>query len=331
MAAINHNEWQRQFLTLKKSTMGQLDKTEQKRLSKLMQEVDALKDPQAFLDRIEKQHDSLKEQVEKLSSEKTELEKHVKDIITQLNMKVMQPDLHLELCFNCGNKAEKLLQCPKCKITEYCSKQCFENHWKGGHKKVCALFLKNSQDRNSDALLASSAKTIMNELEHVRATSVSETAYAVIEKEKQELLDEKQKLLDEKQKLEDAKKESDGKAKLWHDVSVEREETIKKMKSELQALQTQNDKQQKTILELEMKEKVDIRLCSICQITDKDHTLVALGDVECGHMMCGPCAFAIIEKHNPVCPTCNNPLWRAVKSYTVHRGSMLQLIVASVC
>lgn len=43
----------------------------------------------------------------------------------------------LPSCANCG-RTRHLVQCSKCKKTNYCGKECQTRHWKLGHKKVCS-------------------------------------------------------------------------------------------------------------------------------------------------------------------------------------------------
>ena len=47
-------------------------------------------------------------------------------------------------CFGCGLKSESLMNCGKCKLVKYCSRECQTKSWQSGHKGLCS---------NSDNLL----------------------------------------------------------------------------------------------------------------------------------------------------------------------------------
>lgn len=263
----------------------------------------------------------------RLKADNKQLEEHVsllkdnfKKLQTEMNELTLQGAKCVDeymvfnrCCANCGmvpesgnaagsgNDAPKLLKCEQCSIAQYCGKECQKQHWNRGHDTACALLKKNDVDSQKIMSLATSSKMIKTELAHMRKTTVSKTELKAIQDENKLLLT--------------SKKTFEGRAQYWYDVAVSNEIKNEDQKVKIEALQAQIDMQQRTIMELELKEKVDIRICSICQIREKDHTLVALGDAECGHMMCGICAADRLNKHNPVCPTCNNPLWRAVRSY----------------
>ena len=44
-----------------------------------------------------------------------------------------------DVCAKCGKAGEKLLNCSRCKVQKYCSKECQLAHWQTKHQFECGL------------------------------------------------------------------------------------------------------------------------------------------------------------------------------------------------
>jgi len=253
----------------------------------------------------------LAEANKKLIEEKMMLEAKIKKL-TEYNAALFAShNAFSSVCFNCGKDAQTLSQtlseplsktlseplsktlskCAKCKIAQYCSKDCQQAHWKAGHNKACTALIQQQQQLMSNFRFQAQAEELGKRLDAMQSNTVP--------------IEDHEALLLQVLNLEKSIEDKTNVAEKWYENCLEHEKKIEARDAQIEKLEEANTEKDKQIAALKASAGDEGQNeCQICFEGPKDTALDP-----CGHRVCHKCAFRFVNSKK--CPTCSG---KVVKS-----------------